>query len=223
MSATYDEYRYLWPPRPEGKIPLDMIAFYERRGWVAQVKKNGTLTVIFVRGPEVIFKTRHNAEHKLWTPQAEHFALFQRQPTGSGGVRFPVLDLPEKWSVYVAELLHSKTPHIKNHLYLFDVLVKGGEDLVGATFNERQAILRSLFPAEGGGRLGARPVRGSNGLLSVATNYFDGFRAVMAGLGAEDEGIVLKNPNAPLRACLTPDANAGWQVKCRKPHKNYSF
>jgi hypothetical protein len=42
-------------------------------------------------------------------------------------------------------------------------------------------------------------------------------------LAPEDEGFVFKNPKAPLVACLTARANSGWQVKCRRPHKNYSF
>lgn len=49
----YTEYEYLWPPRPERKVPPTTHAFYQKRGYWAQVKKNGTCTVIFARGDEI--------------------------------------------------------------------------------------------------------------------------------------------------------------------------
>ena len=55
----YTEYSYLYPPRPDAKVPQGMLGFYEKRGWIAQVKKNGTCTVIFAHKDKVIFKTRH--------------------------------------------------------------------------------------------------------------------------------------------------------------------
>jgi hypothetical protein len=39
----------------------------------------------------------------------------------------------------------------------------------------------------------------------------------------EDEGLVLKNPKALLNVCHKISANAAWQVKCRKGHKNFGF
>jgi hypothetical protein len=97
----YSDYAYLYPPRPEKKIPREMLDFYENRGFFAQVKKNGTCCVIFAKGDEVIFKTRHADDHKAWTPLPEHIAFFQGKPS---------------WHVYAAELIHSKTPHIKNQV-----------------------------------------------------------------------------------------------------------
>ena len=131
MTMKYDEYSYLWPPRPSNAIPYDMLKFYELRKYWAQVKKNGTCTVIFARGNEVIFKTRHNDDdHKMWSPTPEHIRFFQ------GG---------DKWNVYCAELLHSKTPHVKNQLYIFDKIVDEGVHLVGTKFEERQLILQSQW------------------------------------------------------------------------------
>jgi hypothetical protein len=128
----YTEYEYLWPPRPEKKVPPTTFGFYQKRGYWAQVKKNGTCTVIFARGKEVIFKTRHNDDHKAWSPQPEHVKFFQSDS--------------DTWNVYVAELLHSKTPHIKNHLYIFDIIVRDGEQLTGMSFADRQVELYSQFP-----------------------------------------------------------------------------
>ncbi len=201
----YDAYRYLWPPRPETKIPPALIGFYEKRGWWGQVKKNGTCTVIFAHGDDVIFKTRHDDDHKAWVPQPEHAIFFKGR---------------EQWNVYVAELLHSKTANVKNHLYLFDILVSDGEDLSGTSFADRQAILLSRYPGNGRAGLGATRVTEQ---VSRATCYTRDFERVWSALAVEDEGIVFKDPASKLAPCVTQTANAMWQVKCRRPHSNYSF
>jgi hypothetical protein len=179
--------------------------FYEKRGWWGQVKKNGTCTVIFSHGDDVVFKTRHDDDHKAWVPQPEHAAFFKGR---------------EQWNVYVAELLHSKTANVKNHLYLFDILVSDGEDLSGTSFADRQAILLGRYPGNGGAGLGATRVTKQ---VSRATCYTRDFERVWSELAAEDEGIVFKDPASKLAPCVTQTANAMWQVKCRRPHSNYSF
>jgi hypothetical protein len=201
----YDAYRYLWPPRPETAAPPTLMRFYEKRGWWGQVKKNGTCTVIFSHGDDVVFKTRHDDDHKAWAPQPEHAIFFKGR---------------EQWNVYVAELLHSKTANVKNHLYLFDILVSDGEDLSGTSFADRQAILLGRYPGNGGAGLGATRVTEQ---VSRATCYTRDFERVWSELAAEDEGIVFKDPASKLAPCVTQTANAMWQVKCRRPHSNYSF
>lgn len=200
---NYDSYQYLWPPRPEQKIPQGMLPFYEKRGFWAQVKKNGTCTVIFARRDEVIFMTRHNDQHRMWSPTPEHVRFFQGF---------------QNWNVFVAELLHSKTPRIKNQLYVFDQIVDDGVHLVGTSFEERQLVLQSRWEpiADEGDQTRVHDY------VSVANNYTGDFAKLFTTLKPEDEGLVLKDPKAKLRACLKQDSNAG-QVKCRVPHKNYSF
>ena len=201
----YSDYSYLWPPRPEKAIARDLLPFYESRGYWAQIKKNGTCTVIFARHNEVIFKTRHNDDHRAWMPTPEHIRFFQ----GS-----------QNWEVYVAELLHSKTPHIKNQLYIFDKIVDDGVHLVGTTLEERQLLLQSQWVGELEEEHHQTRV---HEYISVAENLVGGFDEIYDHLLPEDEGLVLKNPKATLRACMKPDSNAAWQVKCRIPTKNYGF
>lgn len=206
----YDAYRYLWPPRPEKAAPPELMGFYERRGWTAQVKKNGTCTLVFARGDRVIFKTRHDDDHKLWTPQPQHVDFFSDRP---------------EWNVYVAELLHSKGPHLKHHLYLFDILVSDGDQLTGSTLLERQDIIRQRFPSPKADIAGSRAGLGARMIcenVSQADPLAEPARA-WERLGLLDEGVVFKNPAAKLAPCATPNSNSGWQVKVRMPHKNYSF
>lgn len=201
----YNNYQYLWPPRPETTIATPLLGFYQKRGFVAQKKKNGTCTVIFARGDKVIFKTRHNDDHKMWTPQEDHLKFF----AGSEG-----------FNVYVAELLHSKvTAGPKNELYIHDQLVRDGVSLVGETFAVRQAMLLAKF-AGGGAEIDQYRIADR---ITLAKNFKTGFTKLFDSLGPEDEGLVLKDPQSVLRACLKPDSNKAWQVKCRIAASNYSF
>jgi len=207
----YHTYSYLYPPRPDNKIAKPQLAFYENRGWWAQKKKNGTCTVVFTKGNDVIFKTRHpdvaNGDHKLWTPQGDHNAFF------AGRV---------KWNVYVAELLHSKVSGgPKNELYIFDQLVKDGVQLVGTTFAERQEMLHDEFcgclAQDEGDQYRIAP------RITLAKCFDEGFAEMFENLKPEDEGLVLKNPSGVLKPCFKMDSNSNWQAKCRIAHKNYSF
>jgi hypothetical protein len=203
----YTEYSYLYPPRPEVKITQSQLAFYENRGWVAQYKKNGTCTLIFARGDEVIFKGRHDNNLKAWTPKAMHYDFFKGRS--------------DKWNVYVAELLNDKTPSIKDHLYVFDQLVADGQQLIGTTLIERHAILHDklMTPDANEEEDLYRLCVG----FSIARNLTSSFKTRFDHLKPEDEGLVLKNPKAKLEACFKPVNNTGWQVKSRKLHKNYGF
>jgi hypothetical protein len=204
MSTPYTKYQYLWVPRPETKIPTSALSFYENRGFWAQTKKNGTCTLVFSNGSDVIFKTRHNDDHKMWSPQKEHNKFF-------GGRK--------GWNVYGAELLHSKvTNGPKNELYIFDILVSDGEYLTGETFAARQTLLHARWNGKHeGDQVRITPQ------ITVATCDDTGFLDRFQSLKPEDEGLVLKDPNAKLKPCFKADSNSSWMVKCRIPHKNYSF
>ena len=185
---------FLWPPRPEKAIPSELIQFYENQGWIAQLKKNGTCTVIDVDASgNSTFYTRHNEAHKAWTPPQFILDYFKQFPE----------------STIVAELLHNKGPSVKNTLYIFDILVFASLSLVGETLRERLELIEK-FPE-------------TENVITSKTITKD-FLAVFEGLTSElDEGIVMKNPNARLKPCYKDGMNAGWQVKCRKPMKNYGF
>jgi len=212
----FNDYSYLWPPRPDNKIAQGMLNFYEKQGFWAQAKRNGTCTVIFAKGKQVIFKTRHNDGHKKWSPTPEHVQFFRGH---------------SDWNVYVAELLHSKTPHIKNQLFIFDKIVADGKQLVGTTLAERQELLTNEWEPILDEPLQTRV----HDNVSIAKNFKGDFVTLFNQMAAEkkvkdelgenyeNEGLVLKNPKAVLSPCFKQDSNNKWQVKCRLPHKNYSF
>lgn len=206
----YTQYGYVWPPRPETAIPSDMLGYYEKERWVAQIKKNGTCSLIFVSPEgEVIFKTRHNDDHKAWSPLPEHKEFFR---SISGG----------QWAVFEAELLHNKGNTVKNTFYIFDIIVWQGDYLTGTTFAERQGLLQNIFKDDmQTGTVDHWNITDKIWLAKpITSNFLELYESLTH---QEDEGLVLKNPEAKLKLCNKQNANGGWQVKCRRQHKNYSF
>ncbi|CAM6055322.1 unnamed protein product [Sphagnum tenellum] len=85
---------------------------------------NGTASVLAISPDrQIVAMNRHREEHKLWTPTAANIADFAKLP-GKG------------WYVFVAELMHSKVPGIKNVNYVHDILVADGKHLTGETFEK---------------------------------------------------------------------------------------
>lgn len=216
----FEDWQYLWPPRPDNAIPKSLLSFYGKKNWVAQVKLNGTCNVISVSPKgEIIAKSRHkdieDGNHRMWTPSANTRAAFKNLPRPNKG-----------WYVFVAELMHSKvTGGAKDTNYIHDILVADGEYLVGKTFEERQAILRSLFPNidESKSTVAYHVIDGNTWLARnhVGVDFADLYTSVIPD--PSYEGLVIKNPAAKLAICSRQKSNNSWQVKCRRPHKNYGF
>lgn len=214
QDMKYERFEYLWPPRPNSKRAVPPsgpmgLSFYEKRGWVGQYKKNGTCNLIAVSpDKKLVTMNRHKEDHKLWNPTPGSSAAFKKLP-GKG------------WYVFVAELLHSKVPGIRDTNYIFDVLVADGKYLVGTTFEERQEILADLFPKH---RSETESHRVIDDHTWVAKLLRGNFEEIFNRLHRpEDEGLVLKNPKGKLELCSRESTNTLWQVKCRRPHKNFSF
>lgn len=201
----YTSFTYIYPPRPEKAIPPSLFGFYEKKKYLPQVKKNGTCSVIFVDPfKNVTAMGRHNNQHKQWAFTDESRELFTKMPPG--------------WHVLAAELLHSKTPHIKDTNYIFDIMVFNGEYLIGNTYAQRYDLLLSLFLR--GDYKSAKSHWVLNEKTWLARNLRGSFADLFGGLDAsEDEGLVFKDPMGQ----LSFTNNSSWQVKCRKPHKNYGF
>lgn len=205
----YNDFTYLYPPRPEKGISSDLLHAFEGR-YVAQTKKNGTCSIIFVSPDKTVTAmNRHNEDHRQWTPTAPVMKSFA-QLAGTG------------WYVFVAELLHNKVPDIRDVNYVHDVLVADGHYLVGTTQSDRQDILFDLLGTDDMVETDTHYIVNDNLWLTV--EYETGFKTLFNSLvNPEDEGIVLKDPKAKLKLCARPSTNSAGMIKCRKPHKNYSF
>lgn len=210
----YDKFTYLFPPRPEKKIPKELFGYYEKKGWVAQAKKNGTCNIIAVSPDKrLVCMNRHEEDHKQWEPTKASSAVFQSLP-GKG------------WYVIVAELLHSKIAltdgGVRDTNFINDILVDDGAYLVGETFAQRQERIRALFLRDGQEETASHVVVDRN--TWVAKPRLTNFRQFFDSLDKpEDEGIVIKDPNSVLAVCSREKSNVNWSVKSRRQHKNYGF
>src|ERR1700745_3091787 len=130
----YTSFAYIAPPRAEAKIPFALLFIYEEGGWIAQIKKNGTNSVIFVPPDRVPFAyNRHGERHKAWEFDEESARFFAKLRG-------------RNWYVFNAELLHSKVSGgPKNTNYLHDCLVYDGTYLVGRSYQERFNLLYKAF------------------------------------------------------------------------------
>jgi hypothetical protein len=210
----FDTYSYLWPPRPDDAISPQMLPMMERRGFQAQVKKNGTCNVIAVT-PEkgIIAKNRHKEDHTLWRPDINKLSALTGLP-GKG------------WYVFVAELMHSKVKieegGVRDTNYIHDMLVCDGEYLVGVSQVERHRMLCELFGVDK-----LQPTY-SHWVVDqytwIARQFTEGFKPLYDSLTAkQDEGLVLKDPKAPLALCTRQASNNKGMLKSRKGHANYTF
>jgi hypothetical protein len=204
----YDKFIYLYPPRAENAVPRSEVKRHNRmKGWIAQVKKNGTNNVIFVPPNRVPFGMgRENNQHKSgWEFTSESAEVFKSLP-GNG------------WYVFVAELLHSKVSGLRDINYIHDILVDDGEYLLGSTYAQRYARLLMLFLK------GKTEQTVSHYVLNdhtwLARNHKGDFLELFDSLTRpEDEGLVLKNTMSK----LTTKNDKAWSVKHRRATKNFPY
>ena len=135
----------------------------------------------------------------------------------------------ERGSFHVLDggLLHYKTPRVKDTLVLWDILVHANSYLLGTSYGERYELLKKVTgnPTEWVS-LDSVPVG-----LKISRNvwlapvFASGFRELFAKGSRlpEVEGLVLKNPKAPLERAYRKEENARWIVRVRKPRIDYRF
>lgn len=210
--------RFIHPPRPISRINPDNLAKYEVTPWTGQRKFNGTRNVIHLGsdGTAEVF-TKGGEQHKQWelSPEVKD-QLFS-------------LDLNPKFDYWLdSELLHRKTatPHYKNRIVLFDIMFAGKYFFNGPTTAERYDILKSICrdPKE---------LESENGIaLAVTENVWLAETFPHTELVTEYsrylekpeiEGLVLKKANARIENLGRKKYEVSWLVRCRKPHKNYTF
>jgi ATP-dependent DNA ligase len=209
--------KIIFPPRPKSKITPGSLGKYEATGkWLVQRKFNGTRNLIHV-SPErkVSMFGRHGEPHK--------------QFKASGSLKKEVLSLnlqdgKEYW--LDSELLSYKTKsqEYKDKIVLFDVLQAGRylyrrPDQIG-----RIEILKDVCNNPKDLESGGLALQVTENIF-LAQSFFQGFRHEFERFIDRDEieGLVLRKSNSVLENSGIREYSIPWQVRCRKPHKNYSF
>ena len=219
----YTEYRYIYPPRPEMTTHFSELDKYDNGTFLAQPKYNGTCCVVFMNKAGIRVMNRHNGLITSDYNNVDFEGLYQ--DSGCEG-----------WLVLCGEFLNKnkkgedgKPFNLK--FIIFDILVYDNEYLIGSKLIERIDLLNRLFPETS--TLVFENKINSYSHLNVtryenifkAPSYGADFKAFYKSIVDTDlyEGLVLKRKESRLSLGFSEKNNSDWQIKCRKPTKNYDF
>ncbi len=215
----YNEYTYLFPPRPEHTTHPNQIAKYDNEMYIAQPKYNGSCCNVFLNEHEVVVMNRHKT-----------------QITGDySKIDFKGLHRGKGWMVLCGEFLNKNKKGENGKPFnlkyvIWDIIVYNGKMLIGHTFEERIKLLEELYPCfkmKVGSEFESVKHLCFTDCENVyrAPNYTTNFELLYHDLINTDlyEGIVIKRKGAKLSYGLNEKNNHTWQIKCRKPTKNYKF
>lgn len=207
----YQKFRYIFPPRPENKIPSSELEKYDNNLYIGQPKLNGSNLTVYTDGDEVILMNRHKETLSNVVLPKEHFRKLHR---GNG------------WIAINGEYMNKSKSNCNNEIFnhkfvIFDILVYNGKQTVGKTFKERADLIGELYETKKYDDF----IDKINENIFVVKNFFTNFVKVYEKLVETDmyEGLVLKKMNEKLKNGVTKTNNVGGQIKCRKETKNYKF
>ena len=208
----YENFSYIYPPRPKNAVPISEIQSWDNGLMIAQPKINGSNCVIFMNGVDVFVYNRHNQVLTNYNLNKDDVLKLY---SGKG------------WMVLNGEYLNKAKSDENlltfNHkLIIFDIIVYNSMYLVGQTFQERISLLDKLYGTIDSDK---------SYLFSISENiyrvksYTSNFREIFDNLTKIDmiEGLVMKRKGARLEVGTTENNNTKSQIKFRKPTKNYKF
>jgi ATP-dependent DNA ligase len=216
----YTEYKYLYPPRPVQTTNHTEIGKYDNGQFIAQPKYNGTCCVAFISKDTVRIMNRHKG---LIT-------------SNYNNIDFKGLHSGDGWMVLCGEFLNKNKKGEDGNSFnlkfvIWDILVYNSNYMLGSTLIERLELLERLFPSST--MIVSKDKINSYAHLCVtkyegvfkAPTYVNMFQDLYQDIVDTDlyEGLVLKRKDAKLSLGLTEKNNNEWQIKCRKPTKNYDF
>lgn len=191
----------IYPPRPKHLILEKSLPSQEGKDFVAQPKLNGSNCVLFVTA-------------NSYTAYNRHKELMSKQPI------IPILELTKGDEMILnGEWLNKNQEPLNNAFCVFDILNYKGVSLVGMDYTTRLAILDAIF--------GTTNTEGylTNVLGNIyrVNTYTKNFHQLYQELSKIPliEGLVLKRKTAKLESGWSENNNSGWQLKIRKPNKNY--
>jgi ATP-dependent DNA ligase len=216
----YEKYSYLYPPRPKQTCHNTELGKYDNGEFIAQPKYNGTCCVVFISEDELVVMNRHNGEITSNYSKVDLKGLHK----GKG------------WMVLCGEFLNKnkigedgKPFNLK--FIIWDILVYESKYLIGTTLESRLKLLEELYPCSSI-MVGKDKMQCYKHLCCTryenvykAPTYINKFEDLYHDIVDVDlyEGLVLKRKSAKLSLGLSENNNSDWQIKCRKPTKNYAF
>ncbi len=216
----YDKYKYLFPPRPEVKIPADDLHKFDNGEYIAQPKYNGSCYLVFTNGDELHVTNRHKEEIAVYNPYIDWRGLA----------------LTNEWYVYCGEYLNKgkfgeNNTRENDKFIIWDVLVWKDTYLTGTTTFDRISLLEREFPCHraivNGNKLEMYKHLCTTNIKGIykAPTYLSNFAKLYREIVKTDlyEGLLLKKIDSKLTFGFQEKNNTDWQLKCRKETKIYNF
>jgi len=219
----YTEYRYIYPPRPEKTTHYSELDKFDNGTFLAQPKYNGTCCVVFMTKDNIRVMNRHNGIITSDYNNVDFKSLYE--DSGCKG-----------WLVLAGEFLNKNKKGEDGNPFnlkyiIFDILVYDNDYLIGKKLVERLRILNMMMPETS--TLVMKDSMSYYEHLNVtkysnifkAPSYSDDFKGLYQSIIDTDlyEGLVLKRKESQLGLGFSEKNNSDWQIKCRKPTKNYDF
>ena len=198
-------------------MPGQLQRYSDDPKWLAQLKFNGQRNPVFVPadGEAQVFG-RKGAQHGDYVLPGKIANEFKS---------LSLLDGKDYW--FDSELLNKKTKDksYKHRIILFDVLYIGKHLFNGPTLAQRVEILADIckHPTK------IEPAHGIALQVTehiwMAQTFFTDFVARFKEFlfCDEIEGLVLKRGDSKLDSIGGKEHEVSWQIRCRKPSKNYQF
>ena len=204
----------IYPPRIEIILPPENL---ERiRGYYAEYKYNDIRTLIHILPGEILLMTRKREpvkEYSLTEPMKNALNRLRLDPT-----KLHTLD---------GGIIRHLSIGGEHPIVLWDVLVHDNIPLIDRTMVDRYRLLEKIcgHPKKLENSTGHQIGLEVSGALWLAPLFTSNFKARYLVATQVDylEGLVLKNPHAPLESSRHEENNTSWQIKIRKPAKNYAF
>lgn len=218
----YTEFRYLFPPRPEHKIKPESIGEYEQAGFVAEAKFNGSCAVLFINGAyrSIRLYNRHG-DPLTNTKDLDFTPLYDSRGWMNMG-----------WTVLCGEYMNKNKCDERgdpfNHKFIvWDILVWRSKYLINSTLQERYQLIGDMYgyDAEAWEERADKMLYKLSDDIYIAHVFTRNLSNLYRQIIKTDmiEGLVLKRPTAKLDASYNEQNNSSWQVKVRKPTKNYTI
>jgi len=214
---TYNKFSYIYPPRPENKIPSTGLDAWDNGSMIGQIKLNGSNSSIYTDGNNVQAMGRHRQVLTNFKLSKEEIIETLYKPLGLKNT-FLVIN-----GEYLNKSKNDEKGLVFNHkLSIFDILVYDSDYLVGKTFLQRTNLLDEMY----GTKDSDKPyLYGISDNIYRVKSYDKGFKSLYDNYTPIDmvEGVVLKRKNAKLELGTTEINNSKSQIKSRKGTKNYKF
>lgn len=213
----YNSLRYIYPCRPANSVSPEELNFWDNKSMLAQLKFNGSNTLIFTNGDILRVMGRHNQLLSNFHISKDEIIENLYKPLNING----------NWLVLNGETLNkSKLDErgitFNQKFILFDILVYDSNYLVGKTFQERVNLISDIYGEKDSEKEYLWKI--SENIFRVKSYYSD-FKKIFDKYTQIDliEGLVLKRMNSKLEIASSEKNNWKSQIKSRKPTKLYKY